>query len=224
MEKLSDLISKKIFSFAQGRKIGYVLNVKFDNAFNIDKIIVASEEDEKELELSADRIRISGDNIFIENENAIVPATSQVFSIIGKQVFTNRGTDLGRVIDVYLSNKKAVCIISDKLAFSPRQIGVIGQDAIILGKVNIPARQVNVFAPKGEEEYVSIMPIQQKIEPQIPQRVSMDSRSLIGKMATKDIFGLNNELIIKKYEIITQKKLDEIKKHNKLNILFYNCK
>lgn len=86
MEKLSDLISKKIFSFAQGRKIGYVLNVKFDNAFNIDKIIVASEEDEKELELSADRIRISGDNIFIENENAIVPATSQVFSIIGKQV------------------------------------------------------------------------------------------------------------------------------------------
>ena len=131
-----------------------MLNVKFDNAFNIDKIIVASEEDEKELELSADRIRISGDNIFIENENAIVPATSQVFSIIGKQVFTNRGTDLGRVIDVYLSNKKAVCIISDKLAFSPRQIGVIGQDAIILGKVNIPARQVNVFAPKGEEEYV----------------------------------------------------------------------
>ena len=69
MGKLSDLISKKIFSFAQGRKIGYVLNVKFDNAFNIDKIIVASEEDEKELELSADRIRISGDNIFIENEN-----------------------------------------------------------------------------------------------------------------------------------------------------------
>ena len=68
------------------------------------------------------------------------------------------------------------------------------------------------------------MPIQQKIEPQIPQRVSMDPRSLIGKMATKDIFGLNNELIIKKYEIITQKKLNEIKKHNKLNILFYNCK
>lgn len=224
MEKLSDLISKKIFSFVQGRKIGYVLNVKFDDAFNIDKIIVASEEDEKELELSADRIRISGDNIFIENENAISPATSQVISVIGKQVFTNRGTDLGRVIDVYLSNKKAVCVISDKSAFSPRQIGVIGQDAIILGKVHAPAGQVNVFAPRGEEEYVSIMPIQQKIESQIPQRVSTDPRSLIGKMATKDIFGLNNELIIKKYEIITQKKLNEIKKHNKLNILFYNCK
>ena len=202
MEKLSDLISKKIFSFTQGRKIGYVLNVKFDDAFNIDKIVVASEEDEKELELSADRVRISGDNVFVESENAISPATSQVISVIGKQVFTNRGTDLGRVIDVYLSNKKAVCVISDKSAFSPRQIGVIGQDVIILGKVNAPAGQVNVFAPREEEEYVSIMPIQQKIESQIPQRVSTDPRSLIGKMATKDIFGLNNELIIKKYEII----------------------
>jgi len=42
---------------------------------------------------------------------------------------------------------------------------------------------------------------------------------LIGRVMTNDIFGYNNEIIVQKNEIISQKIINKAKKHNKLNFL-----
>lgn len=223
MEKLSDLISKKIFSFSEGTFVGTVLNVAFDENFNIVSFIVSDDENEIEYSIECNKTTISGDNVFIQTVKQLSRATGYVDRIIGKCAFTNKGVYCGRVNEVYLSKKSAISFVTDMLSFSPSNIGVNG-DAIILG--NIPKIETkNVFLPQNDEQKVySMVEKETKDEVEIPHRIATSPNNLIGKMATKDIFGLNNELLLKKYEIITQKKLLEIKKHNKLNILFYSCK
>lgn len=223
MENLSHLISKKLFSFSEAASIGCVLNVSFDEKFNIASLIVSDDENDCELSVAVDKVMINGDNVFVQSVNQLSRATEQVGRIIGKSVFTNKGVYCGRVNEVYLSKKAALSLETDMLSFSPSQIGVCG-DVIILGKVE-RFDTGNAFLPQNNEQKVYSMIVEDdKEEVSIPHRIGTNPNNLIGKMATKDIFGLNNEILLKKYEIITQKKLLEIKKHNKLNILFYNCK
>lgn len=49
-----------------------------------------------------------------------------------------------------------------------------------------------------------------------PQRVVGNGNFLIGRKVTKTIYGLNNEIIIKKDSIINAKNLESAKKHSKL--------
>lgn len=223
MEKLSNLISKKLFSFSEGCFVGVILNVAFDEKFNVTSLIVADDENDREHSVAYDKIVASGESVFITSTRDLSPVGSQYESIIGKSVFTNKGVFCGQVKDVYLSRKSAIGIVTDRMSFAPSHIGVCG-DVIILGKV-APRPAKTFFAPQKQQQQVFAMSENEiKEETAVPYRVSTDPKSLIGKMATRDIFGLNNEILLKKYEIITQKKLLEIKKHNKLNILFYNCK
>lgn len=223
MEKLSHLISKKLFSFSDAASIGYVLNVAFDEKFNMSSLIVADEENDRELSVKFDKVVMCEDNIFVESTNQLSRATEQADRIIGKSVFTNKGVYCGKVNEVYLSKKAVVSLETDMLSFSPSNVGARG-DIIVLGKI-AKVETENAFLPQSDEQKVQLMIGEEaKDEVEIPYRVGTNPNNLIGKMATKDIFGLNNEILLKKYEIITQKKLIEIKKHNKLNILFYNCK
>lgn len=223
MEKLSNLISKKLFSFSEGCFVGVILNVAFDEKFNATSLIVADDENDREHSVAYDKIVISDDSVFIASTSGLLPVDGQYERIIGKSVFTNKGVFCGQVKDVYLSRKSAIEIVTDRMSFSPSHISVRG-DVIIIGKVSMRPAEA-LFAPQKQQQQVfAMLESEAKEETAVPYRVSTDPRSLIGKMATKDIFGLNNEILLKKYEIITQKKLLEIKKHNKLNILFYNCK
>lgn len=223
MEKLSNLISKKLFSFYEGAFIGVILNVAFDEKFNIASLIVADSEGENEYAVVYDKTSVADGNVFVTSVGELLTAGASAPRIIGKSVFTNKGQFCGRVEDVYLSKKAAVCFATESMSFLPSQIGACG-DVIILGKVAKGEAVNSFFAQHDEQKVFALASESVKEEPSVPYRVSTDAKSLIGKMATKDIFGLNNEILLKKYEIITQKKLLEIKKHNKLNILFYNCK
>lgn len=49
-----------------------------------------------------------------------------------------------------------------------------------------------------------------------PQRIVGNGNFLIGRKAVKTIYGLNNEIIIKKDSIINEKNLESAKKHSKL--------
>lgn len=223
MEKLSNLISKKIYSFSEGLFVGTILNVSFDEKLNLLSVIAADDENDRELSVPFNSVIINDASVFVRSINELSRVVELPDRVIGKSVFSNKGQFFGIVKDVYLSKKSAVCFVTDKISFSPSQIGVCG-DVIILGKVT-KAEADNVFSERQDEQKVVAMADGfVKEEPSVPYRVSTDPKSLIGKIATKDIFGLNNEILLKKYEIITQKKLLEVKKHNKLNILFYNCK
>ena len=232
MEKLTQLISKNIFSLSSGKKLGYILNVNFDeNLKYLKSFLVADDESEMEATIDAKNLFFSGGQAFVRREDVLTYSLGgEANNPIGKLVFTDKGGDCGKVREVVLAGNKAQSVIADRICFSSREVSCVGADAIILGKKKKAAAPQALSRPSfissQPESLVSITASisAPEIQPTTPYRISTDPKNLIGKMATKDIFGLNNELIIKKFEIITQKKLNEIKKHNKLNILFYNCK
>ena len=225
MKKISEIISKPVYSKASGALVGYVLNVEFSSA--LDKLtgfVVVDEESEVEGRVDAAGVTFGEQALLLSEESNLIYGYDVGSSNpIGKVVLDARGKGYGKVRDVFLKGKRVEGLLCDGLYFHPKNICVNGPDALIVfsrRKLQKPFSFEE--AALQPEQHVQISaPLPKEVA---PFRVTPDARSLIGKMASRDIFGLNNELIIKKHEIITQKKINEAKKHNKLNLLFYNSK
>ena len=55
-----------------------------------------------------------------------------------------------------------------------------------------------------------------------PTKITFNPSSILGKVVKCDLLGINNEVIIKTNQIITQKIIDDASKHNRLNQLYYS--
>ena len=221
MKKISDVISKPVFK-TNGQKYGYVIAVELSvDCTKLTSLIIVDDESETQAKIDASEIVYGKDAIFLKTEPIFVEAYN-FSSPINKMVYDKNAKSLGRVEEVFLRSNKIVGISTNQLCFLPKNISVNGESAVILfgKKQKRKAFDFNL-AKLQPEQYVEITEAQTQI---VPYRVELTGKSLIGKIATRDILGLNNELIIKKHEVITQKKLNEAKRHNKLNLLFYNCK
>ncbi len=221
MKKISDVISKPVFK-TNGQKYGYVIAVELSvDCTKLTSLIIVDDESETQAKIDASEIVYGKDAIFLKTEPIFVEAYN-FSSPINKMVYDKNAKSFGRVEEVFLRSNKIVGISTNQLCFLPKNISVNGESAVILfgKKQKRKAFDFNL-AKLQPEQYVEITEAQTQI---VPYRVELTGKSLIGKIATRDILGLNNELIIKKHEVITQKKLNEAKRHNKLNLLFYNCK
>ncbi len=221
MKKISDVISKPVFK-TNGQKYGYVIAVELSvDCTKLTSLIIVDDESETQAKIDASEIVYGKDAIFLKTEPIFVEAYN-FSSPINKMVYDKNAKSLGRVEEVFLRSNKIVGISTNQLCFLPKNISVNGESAVILfgKKQKRKAFDFNL-AKLQPEQYVEITEAQTQI---VPYRVELTGKSLIGKIATRDILGLNNELIIKKHEVITQKKLNEAKRHNRLNLLFYNCK
>lgn len=232
MQKLSEIFSKQIISLSSGKIIGYLLNVQLNEHFNgIKSLIIVENESEQEALIDVKSIKAIGDGIFIGDESQI--EYNQEFSterVIGKEVYLANGTCLGRVTDLILNNFKIESFVMGRGEFSAKNISLFGENIIILGekkqKKSKKIEKNDIFSPKSFENQVLISALNQpneNVQPS-PYRISTEPRNLIGKMLTRDIYGLNNEIIAKKFQIINQKIINDAKKHQKLNLLFYYCK
>ena len=221
MKKISDVISKPVFK-TNGQKYGYVIAVELSvDCTKLTSLVIVDDESETQAKIDASEIVYGKDAIFLKTEPIFVEAYN-FSSPINKMVYDKNAKSLGRVEEVFLRSNKIVGISTNQLCFLPKNISVNGESAVILfgKKQKRKAFDFNL-AKLQPEQYVEITEAQTQI---VPYRVELTGKSLIGKIATRDILGLNNELIIKKHEVITQKKLNEAKRHNRLNLLFYNCK
>ena len=54
-----------------------------------------------------------------------------------------------------------------------------------------------------------------------PSKIQYNPESILGKTAKDDLFGLNNEVIIKTNQTITKRVVDDATKHNRLNQLYF---
>lgn len=224
MEKLTQIISKEIYCLNNGKKVGYILNIFF--SAQLDKVngfIIVDDESFKTAFIPVDKVSFGAKFAFIKSLDCLTYGEfGDCHNPVHKLVFTDKFDDLGIILDVFFQKSRVLCLITSKMTFFPRQISVAG-DAVILGKKKQNLSAQNVFKPNGNEVIVSVSSAINEVVT-TPIRLASDERSLIGKSAMRDVFGLNNELIIRKYEIIDQKKINIAKKHNKLNMLFYSCK
>lgn len=233
MEKISDFISKKIISINSGNIIGYVLDVLFsDDIKNIEGFLVVDDESEEVLFLSNDNIKSRREECFvIQDEKYLEIYIASIFNNpIGKQVYDENGLNLGKVVDVVIDQKQTKKIVTTKCEFPFQYLLKAGKDCLIYGKKTKKRKKIenfnkkSDFCPKVEIQGQNNSQIHLSYKTTIPLREVANTNSLIGKTITEDILGLNNEIIARKNEKITQKLINKSKLHNKFNQLSYFSK
>lgn len=230
MEKVSLLVGKPVVSVFEGKMIGYVNNVIFDNKFSkIDWLQFFDEESESEYIISTKDIYSLVDVVVIKNSDCVFlkntldidaknPVNFSVFSVEGKKI--------GKICDILLDEKlKTTCFeIDNKTSLNLHQFLNIGKNVAILktkkqnklsnfkSKTKIKVQNLN------QNNIVTIEKIKNKITS--PKKILTDNYSfLIGRKLDKNIYAENNQLIAKKQSTITSHIIDVASKNGKLKDL-----
>lgn len=235
MEKLSEIISKKVISTGEGQEVGYVLCPIFEDK-NLLGFSVCDEESELEKFLSIDDLLFCKDEVFIPSifcmQNVIV---EEGVSPLGKLVFSDDGQCLGRVEECFLEKNKIKKLQTNLCEIMQKNIACLGKDFVIFKKNNKKSIKNNKKSQKNTKitEILPKVEILNKIDNEnnflnfslaLPIKAIANKSTVVGKKLTKDVYGFNNELIGKENQIITEKMIKKAVKHNKYNFLLFCCK
>lgn len=234
MERISNIISKKVVSIEESLCVGYVLDVCVDtNKKMVEGYLVCDESNEVINFLSTKNMLANNDYIIIKNINMLeFGDLVEPKNPIGKEILDENGFSLGRVIDFEVENGKILKLISKKCEINPKHIIDFNGDFLIfsqskkkpikkefnfknLNKQDLQKVEIQSFILEKKENLNSV---------QIPFKSRILTNNLLGRILINDVFGLNNELIGRKNEIINEKIIKKAKSHNKVNHLFFNSK
>ena len=228
MEKLSEYISKNIISLNSGNIIGYVVDVLFDEETKkVSGFFIVDEESEKNMFLDDKHIISKKEECFVISDEKDLETFlfDDSNNPIGKVVYDKQGLNLGRVIDVYIEKNKIEKLVTTKCEIPMRFIEKLGKNCIIYGKNNKKSVKNDIFNKKITiNQKIEIQNFEEKKDKEkfklAPIKMVSNSNMLIGRIATQNILGLNNELIIKENEKVSQKTINKAKIHGKIASLF----
>ena len=240
MKLLSELISKKVLNLYSGKLEGLVIDALFDDKYQRIVKLKLSDFDEEEFEISTKNIYSVSDIVNIKNNAHITSLINKnedkYNNPILKDVYSVSGNYYGKIIDIKIAdNFKVDSFLTEVLTFTPRQI-VNLKDNIIINTTNKKIKLSNFKPARTFTSLLSSTPQQDKVTilaPQIenleqtnpnytlsplasPPKIIGNNDFLLGRKADKNIYSLNNELIIKKDSQITKKHLELAKRHGKL--------
>ena len=227
MEKISNNISKKVISLNEGEFIGYILDAVFDEDLDsLQGFLVVDDESEETFILNKENIKSVGDDcIMMDSTHNLKRSFDEyTFNPIGKNVYDVNGVYLGTVIDVVVQGRAVRRIITDKCEFFKRNIRKIGKNNIIFGKKPLKNTKKQALFVIGESLNQKVTTLSVKEKQSKPYRIFANQSSIIGRTMTSDLYGYNNEIIAKKFDIINQNIINRAKLHNKLNFLLYYSK
>ena len=84
----------------------------------------------------------------------------------------------------------------------------------------------NIYPKKNvaslENIKVNILPFDNKnTDNFVPSKLQFNTDTILGKVAKDTLFGVNNEIIIKANQIISEKTIEDASRHNRLNQLYF---
>lgn len=232
MKLLTDIIAKKVLNLSSGQIEGTIKNACFDKNFKKIENFKMFDNDDEEYLLNTKKIYAIGQNaVVIKNKEAMILAINENdcsdFSTMNMSVYTADGNKIGRVTDLELTDNfrlKHLVVGDERL--SPENIISIGEVVVAKGtspvkllaksrtnpfkKPTDKIQTVTILAPKIESETSS---------PSTPARAVASPNFLLGRKATKTIYGMNNEIIIRKESAVTAVTLESAKRHGKLTEL-----
>ena len=232
--KLSDLIGKQIYSLYETIAVGTTCQALFNSKYTKIQGFYFFDENEDEHYLKISNIYGFGDFLTIKNFNQISNEfpVEEMPTPLNKTMLDEKGNSLGFLTDMIIDEKGTVLEYISSTGKNIPTLAICSNKDYILCSENIKLKN---FKPKDTEFQkinnldnvkVKIMRIdsmpQQDIK-YMPPKITVSTESFIGKIAKEDIFGKNNELLIKKNQSITPKALEVIKQHNRLNQLYHLC-
>lgn len=219
----------KIVLTLDGQKIGYILDVAFDE-LTLKKIgyYVVDEETEGELFLKLeDVISISDVAVVVEDVLSFEFVQKRENFLMGKLVFDDKANCYGRVQKLCFNKNKCEKICTTQCEILTKYIKTIGKDFVLLQfskkkkqKHKDVFLDINTKLPND-----NVVEIQNKaVVVSKPEKINLSTVFYVGKMSNEDILGYNNERIVSKGEIVSKAIVEKAKKHNKLNQLFFALK
>lgn len=234
---LSEIISKPILNIYSGKIEGIISDAIMDKTLKKITKFKLFDEDEEEYYLETQKIYSMGKNMcVIKNSEPLNLVLTQSFlenNPINKKIYSTTGEEIGRITDVEVNEKFEITLLkTEKLSIKPNNILNISENIIVnLENKKIKLNSLKPKIPqKRPKNIVSILPkIEEinentflkkepyKINPNLtPTKVSSNVQFLLGRKVSKTIYGINNEIIIKKDSLINSKNLESAKKHSKL--------
>lgn len=235
MELSKQIIAKRVVSIYDGAYVGTIYGALADRQYKkIVALAVFDDNDEEYTLKPKDIYGKIGDALLIKNKRALLPIANQISPVgmpifLGKPCFSLNGQALGKITDIILDDDfKIERVSTEKENFTPEQI--LNDGKVVIIKENNSNIRLRHFRPKlpkpaGQNQAVQIQ--NPTIAPEIsvvpqnivttPARVTVNTDSLLGRRATKTIYGINNEIIVKNNGTITEKVLIAAQSHGKLN-------
>lgn len=237
MSKISQIISQNVISIYDLSIVGIVKNVVFNERLIPKYIIIYNEQEDLEYILNIKNVySIGTDAIIIRNKSYLnllenyELALQSLFNPINYPVYNFTGKQYGKIIDIELDetgNTNNVITSNTtldykKCIFSKNKLVLYndGPKKLKLGKF----KPVMAIKKTSDNQIVTIQEKQQFLPPLTPQRQITNYTFLIGRMVTKDILSLNNEVIVKNGSLINSFVLDKIKNAGKLKELTTHSK
>lgn len=227
--KLSELFGKEIFSIYEGEVVATISGASFNNLNNKIKLFYVFDLEENEYELPIRNIRAMSDVVVINNCNKLnMYISNNQNGVMFKTAINNMGKNLGKIIDaeidingnvIYfltnLNNKiepKNMLVRKSFIYFSEEQINLTNIKPKQQKIKKISDIKVNILNHSLSQNYSFL-----------PTKTIYNSEIILGKTTKDDIYGINNELIAKANQIITEKIIADATKHNRLNQLYFSA-
>lgn len=220
---LSNLIGKQILAVYEGEIVGTVCGATFN--YNLTKIksLKVFDNNENDYEINYSNIKAVGEYVVIANTQKLEQfnPTNKTLPIY-KTVININGNNLGKIIDAEIEiNGTVKCYLSDKQEqILPAHI-TIRKDFVFYSENKLVLKN---FKPKNvspKNIVVSILEKPNYNQNFAPTKITYNATTLLGKIAKSDLFGINNEIIIKANSVITEKTIADASRHNRLNQLYY---
>lgn len=222
--RLSNILGSRVCSVYEGKHLGYILNATFSEKYKkVSGFVVVNDDDDYEYFFGAKQIIGQDDDVlFVKNETSISTKNyEEPHSLINKAAYFLDGKFIGKVRDVEIDeNFETKAIIFDNITLSIDKLFNVGVDFCFFCEEDKKPKLCR-FAPTKQPQIsnmsVRIMEISnpKKDEIKPPKKIcAFDSISAMGKIATQTIFGKNNEIVVKKGEIVTLDCIKKAKTHN----------
>lgn len=231
--KLSNLIGKQIYSIYETQEVGTTSQALFNASYTKVLGFYFFDNEEEEHYIKYNNIYAFGDVFAIKNILQIASEfpIDEMPSPLNKKIIDLGGNFLGNLSDLNIDEKGNIVSYISSLGKEISISDICANKDFILCGENI---KLASFRPREKREpkteslqniKVSIMRMEEPM-PKIqymPPKITVLPESFIGKVVKEDLFGQNNELLLKKNQNITQKALELIKKHNRVNQLYHIC-
>lgn len=222
--RLSNILGACVCSVYEGKHLGYILDATFSEKYKkVSGFVVVNDDDDYEYFLGAKQIIGQDDDVlFVKNETSISTKNyEEPLTLVNKAAYFLDGKFIGKVRDIEIDeNFETKQIVFDNITLSIDKLFNVGIDFCFFCEEDKKPKLCR-FAPTKQPQIsnmsVRIMEISnpQNDKIKIPQKIhAYDSIEAIGKIATQTIFGKNNEIIVKKGEIVTLDCIKKAKTHN----------
>lgn len=224
---LTNLFGKQIYSIYEGEMVGTVLSANYNKDNTKILSLNIFDDDENEFNLPLGGIKAMGDLIIISNKNKLEqPVAKAKTSPISIIVIDENGKNYGIIVDAKIDNGGIIeyLITSTNAQILPKNLH-FRKDFALFSENNV---KIANFRPRHkktnlENIKVSILDFNENKNQTnfVPSKIKYNPDSILGKIAKGDLYGLNNEVIIKTNQVITEKIISDAERHNRLNQLYF---